>query len=123
MLMVLIILVVLAALGLALRQLTVTHHLETAQSLAVRQAQLAARSALDWTRNRLVAGNQDCSGMPTSLDVEGITVTLVCTEKTPAPKEGSTELHAFKVTASATVNTGEAAEASRTLRMEVFDER
>lgn len=123
MLMVLMILVILATLGLALRQLTVTHHMETAQSLAIRQAQLAARSALDWARNRLVVGNQDCNGLPTSLVVEGITVTFACIDKTPAPKEGTTNLRAFKVTASATVNTGEAAEANRTLWIEVYDER
>lgn len=123
MLMVLIILMVLAALGLALRQLTVTHHLETAQSLAVRQAQLAARSALDWARNRLVVEDQECSGVQGSFNVDDVTVTLVCTKKTPEPYEGTTKLHAFKVTASATVNTGEAAEATRTLRMDVFDAR
>lgn len=123
MLVVVFILVVLASLSLALRQLTVTHHLETSQTLAVRQAQLAARSALDWARYRLVVQDALCSDLPASLVVDGITVNLECSEKTPVPREGSTLIHTFSITAMATVNSGQADEAKRGFKIEVFDAR
>jgi len=115
MLMVLWILVALAALGIALRQLAVTQHLETAQSLAVRQAQLAARSALDWGRHQLVTAGQACTAVPASLTVDGVAVGLKCVAS--GFTEGAQGFSAFTLTATATVDPGSLTEAKRQLRI------
>lgn len=125
MMLVLFILVALAALALTMRELAVTQHLETAQSLSVRQAQLAARSAIDWSRAAISADEWSCTpagacqGPPASLTIDGVGVGLAC--RCASFFELDQERRSYEVTALAIAADGSVSEARRSLRATILD--
>jgi hypothetical protein len=90
----------------------------------VRQAQLGARSALDWSRAAIAADEWSCTpagscqGPPASLTIDGVAVALDC--RGLSFFELDQERRSFEATAHAVAAEGSVSEARRSLRATIL---
>lgn len=109
------ILVVLAALGAVIAQISATQHLGSALGQDGKQAWYAVRAGLEWGRYQAQSGNS-CSN---TLTFEGFEVEVTCT-LSGTFSEGSEQIQVYALTSTASRGTGTTGAVSRQASMNLW---
>lgn len=96
--------VILAGLGAFMLTFSNTQQLTSAQDVQGSRAYWAARAGLGWGIASLTAAPANCPTSPTSLTVEGFTVTVTCT-RSAYPEAGATVV-IYRLTSRANLGAG-----------------